>query len=115
MLNVFFNQNIKFSFIKFLKLLSKNKKKFFEIIFYFFVLILIRIITMYPFFVLKINNYITNIFYDLIIMKRDSFKALYSNFILNILINFGFKINEEIKNKKIKFDSDYVQFNPRQG
>jgi len=112
-LNLFFNNKIKFSFIKFLNLLFKNKKKIFEIFVYVFFLILIKIITSYPFFILKLNNYLTNIFYDLNTMKRDSFKALYSNFMLNILINFGTKIHDEIKDKKIKFNSNIIEFNPK--
>ena len=69
-------------------------------------------ITTYSIFIFKVNNSVSTDIYNLLKLKRENFKALYSNFILGVLLQYSEIISLEIENKKIKFDG-VIHFNPQ--
>jgi hypothetical protein len=107
-----FFKNVWIIIINLIKDFDKNKKiTFYSILsytLYIIILLLIKSLTNYPFFVLKINNQVSESFYNLISMKRDDFKSFYTNFMLNVLLKYNSMNTLKIQNKKIKFDKIYI-------
>jgi hypothetical protein len=83
-------------------------KFFIKVIFLF----LVRIVTTYSFFILKTSVSLTIDIHNLLLLNREDFKALYSNFIYNVITRYSSSLDFDLENKKIKFDG-VVYNNPK--